>query len=297
MAKLDDLTRRALLDRDAPPPGANELVLTRLRAQLGGPGGPERPEDPGGGQLPEPTSAPSGGELVTSQAGGGQLLWAAKIVGATTGLTCAGLLALKLGALALSPPTSPAAAQPADATARASVDPQPPRERASNDPRTQPRDSERAPPPAASPSASPPAASPANSASASASASSASARARAPADLGGDPAEVSAQRGTAQGTSTLAEELALLRAAERARASDPAAALATLERHRERFPDSALTPEREVLRLELLCDLGREREAAGVRAALEPTLVGSPLRRRVAVSCGTDSERIGDRSP
>ena len=85
MMKLDEHTRRALQARDGPPPGAQARNLAALEARLGGGGDGGEPADGG----PDPT----GGEL----ASGGQAVWAAKVVGATLGLTAAGLLVLGAG--------------------------------------------------------------------------------------------------------------------------------------------------------------------------------------------------------
>ena len=72
MIELDDATRRALLNRTAPSTELEARVLDRLRVQLAGP--------PDGGATPE-----GGGSASSTFA------YAAKIVAATVGTTCAGL--------------------------------------------------------------------------------------------------------------------------------------------------------------------------------------------------------------
>jgi hypothetical protein len=51
---------------------------------------------------------------------------------------------------------------------------------------------------------------------------------------------------------------------ERSHRSDPEAALVRLEQHRREFPNGALAPEREVMRVEVLCALGRAPAASCV---------------------------------
>jgi hypothetical protein len=57
-------------------------------------------------------------------------------------------------------------------------------------------------------------------------------------------------------------EVTLLQQARSAASQQPTAALRLLEQHAERFPDGLLTPEREVLAIEVLRALGRTEEAA-----------------------------------
>ena len=56
-------------------------------------------------------------------------------------------------------------------------------------------------------------------------------------------------------------EVALLQQARKVAASQPAAALRLLREHAERFPSGLLTPERDVLTIEVLRRLGRNAEA------------------------------------
>lgn len=85
---------------------------------------------------------------------------------------------------------------------------------------------------------------------------------------------------------SLATELSILRAAQRARAAgDPHAALQHLEEHARDFPLGSLAAERDGTRVLALCDAG---EVAAARAAASAFLArhpGSPLRQRVSVAC------------
>lgn len=192
MLELDEATRRALSQRYGPTPDAQARVLAELRTTLGGPVGPD------GGVPPAGT-------------GTGQGVWIAKICAATTGLTAAGLLVLKVGATVLGGEDvrEPAPA-PAKNEAPARVEPPP-----SNAPEIQ----------------------------ADIEPESAAARPVAA------PVQAPTKRSTE--SSTLAAELALLDAAKRILDSDPAAARVYLERHQKEFPSGVLAPERDALRAEL----------------------------------------------
>ncbi|GEM_PF-1152741 len=81
----------------------------------------------------------------------------------------------------------------------------------------------------------------------------------------GDPG--SARAGSEPGTGdSLSAELELIRAARTA--SSPTATLALLARHREAFPHGQLVDERELIRLEVLCALGRTGDAQHSAAVL-----------------------------
>jgi hypothetical protein len=84
---------------------------------------------------------------------------------------------------------------------------------------------------------------------------------------------------------TLAEELVLLRAANRALASDPASALGLLDQHRERFASGQLATDREVVRVLALCALGRSAEARSAAEPIRARLEGTPRGRRLESSC------------
>jgi hypothetical protein len=82
---------------------------------------------------------------------------------------------------------------------------------------------------------------------------------------------------------TLQAELALLMRAKRAK--DPKARLDALARHAERFPQGVLAEEREVLRIEGLCELDRRDEARVAAAAFTRAHPRSAFAGRVARSC------------
>jgi hypothetical protein len=268
MVELDELTRRALLARDGPPAHARAEVLAGLQARLGGGAGPDA----------DPSSAGELGGGPPPLDGGlsaGQLVWAAKLTGATLGLAAAGLLTLKLGAglVAGGVPSEVegegaevATLEPSGAqTVAPAVAPSTRDEPGSGEGTT--RD------------ASAGEVTPAREA----------ARAR-EAD--------SSQPGAGRSDSSLAAELELVRAAKRLTAQ-PEAALVQLERHRERFEAGVLAPERELLRIEMLCALGRHADAAKARAAFLRQFPDSPLRARLGQDChasGTDPSAAGDGS-
>jgi hypothetical protein len=172
------------------------------------------------GTLGGPLGPDTGGGEATPPSGTGQVVWMAKICAATAGLTGAGLLVLKLGASVLS---SSHESEPAAVPGKVEVS-TPTRE----------------PPPAlaAEPSADLDAASPVTSSAA-------------------PPIQTPTKPRASATDSTLTAELVLLDAAERIRSSDPAAALARLDQHRQQFPTGILAPEREALHLEVSCALGR----------------------------------------
>lgn len=84
---------------------------------------------------------------------------------------------------------------------------------------------------------------------------------------------------------TLAEELELLRAANRALAADPAAALARVDEHRARFERGQLATDREVVRVLALCALGRTSDAHAIGDALRARLAGTTRGQRLDRSC------------
>jgi hypothetical protein len=206
-------------------------------------------------------SGEGGGTIATS--GVGQAAWAAKIVAATLGLTASGLLTIKLGALALGPSAAPASASHDATTVSTDTASQPTRALHTT---------------AAEPTLElTPAADQA-----------------APAQPTPRRHEVAAPPGPAE-TGDLAAELALLHAAEQWRDNDPHAALAKLEQHRSEFSTGALAPEREVLRVELLCALGRHAQASAAHEAFMATRSDPQLRARIDASCvGTGFERSGN---
>lgn len=212
MLELDEAKRRALSQLYGPTAESQARVLAKLRGTLGGPAGP------GGGEGGPPAGGPP--------AGTEQVVWIAKICAATAGLTGVGLLALKLGATAVSGSDVP---EPAAVEAEA------------NEPAPVVLPSSGAPTieldPTVDSSGAPPSTSP-------------------------NPPPIQAPSKRRDASSSLAAELALLDAAQRIRTSDPGAALIYLERHKKEFPSGALAPEREKLRIEVSCLVGRMSGAA-----------------------------------
>jgi hypothetical protein len=156
--------------------------------------------------------------------GSGQAVWIAKVCAATAGLTGAGLLVLKLGATVL-------------------VD---------GGERSSPAIPERVEVPARAREPSPDAATPKS-------------QADAPSSIAPPtavPIQTPTKRHSSNTGTTLAAELALLDAAERIRSTDPEGALVHIDQHLQEFPTGALAPEREAMRVEVLCALGRAPKSA-----------------------------------
>ncbi len=85
---------------------------------------------------------------------------------------------------------------------------------------------------------------------------------------------------------TLEAELALLKSAQSALAAGNAArALQQLDRHAKSFPDSMLAEEREVARIEALCDLGKTTKVTAAKKAFARKFPGSPLSGRAKSAC------------
>jgi hypothetical protein len=176
------------------------------------------------GTLGGPQGPDAGGGEAASTTGGppagsGQVVWIAKICAATAGLTGAGLLVLKLGASVLS---SFDDRDPTEAQAKLEA----------STPAREPPPAPTAPEPTNSLDTPSPVTSPA-------------------------PVQTPTNRRSSATASTLAAELALLDGAKRIHSSDPEAALVRLDQHRQEFPTGVLAPEREALRVEVLCALGR----------------------------------------
>jgi hypothetical protein len=234
MTQLDQHTREALCALDQPPPGVEDRLFAAILQTTGGGGGGD-----GGSQLP------LGGDSA--------LAYAAKVVGATLGLTAAGFALVAASAVGVrslreSPERASAAiTSPVDAAVPSTDSaPQVPAtsepEAGSDDPEA----NEAVPAPSrerSGGSKSTPAPSPAP---------------------------------------TLEAELALL---EVARNAEPGAALAALERHRNEFEHGMLADEREVLRVETLCALGRASQAEAVAASFLAAHPSSPLRSRIEAAC------------
>jgi hypothetical protein len=97
----------------------------------------------------------------------------------------------------------------------------------------------------------------------------------------------------------VAIEVALLKSAQRELASsNPAASLALLDRHAERYPDGALKAERLGARVFALCTLGRVEQARAAAREFLRVAADSPLVPRVLSSCaGGGSAAAGQASP
>lgn len=235
MTQLDDTTRRALLAVDDPPRGMQERVYRAIMA-----GGP-----PDGGQGETGSGGPASG-------GAMDVGFAAKVVGATIGMTSAGLALLVLTSAGI----------------RAVNRVEPERERVAIEDR---RAGESKPTNAVVESDLPEATS-----------------------VAIEPATTTVEREDREPSattdsepespsSTLEAELALMKQAREAKS--PAATLALLEQHRSEFANGVLTDEREVMRIEALCALGRGDEAEQAAAVFVAAKPAHPLRSRVEPAC------------
>jgi hypothetical protein len=83
-------------------------------------------------------------------------------------------------------------------------------------------------------------------------------------------------------------ELELLAEARQLADRDPAASLAVLEIHEQRFPHGTFEQEREVLAIEALIRLHRTDEARARGAAFAKTFPGSAHLRRIRVVLGDE---------
>jgi hypothetical protein len=242
--QLDPHTREALSALDQPPPGVEDRVFASILKNTGSGGGGGGGGDAGGSQLPI-----GGGESA--------LVYAAKVVGATLGLTAAGFALVAASAVGVRSlrqtpePASAAIASPAD-SASPSTD-SAPQILAASDPE---------PAPASDASNAAPAA-----------------RTQ---TLARDSIGVPKSNAATSPAPTLEAELALL---EVARSAAPEAALAALERHRVEFQHGMLADERELLRVETLCALGRASEANTVAESFLNAHPSSPLRSRIEAAC------------
>lgn len=94
---------------------------------------------------------------------------------------------------------------------------------------------------------------------------------------------VAAPTASAPNPPDLAAEVALIRAAKSQR--DDLAALTVLDRHAREFPSGALARERELLRAERLCALGRVAEVRAIAAHVLADGADDPLARRMRGVC------------
>jgi hypothetical protein len=256
--QLDDATRRALLAGQDPPRGAQERVLRAILAagppgDGGGEGGELGGGELGGGEL-------GGGELGQVAGAGGRALelgFAAKVVGTTIGLTAAGLVTLALASAGVRSLRTDA---PVSARPSAREHAPAPAPLAAAEPKAVPD-----PPTLVTPTSE-------------SSESSESSEPSAKSITTSVPVEPKSIT-----TTSLEAELALMQDARAAQA--PAARLALLERHAREFAGGVLADEREVLRVETLCALGRVGDAEVRAAAFVAANPSHPLRSRVEPAC------------
>lgn len=248
MTQLDDFTRRALCAADQPPPGVEDRILASILGPMGGPG-----SDGGGGG----GGLSSGPGLEAAALGHSTIAYAIKVVGATLGLAAGGLALLAATAAGVrsiadgeqsraSAPIEIVAAPLEQPVVAAAIVPEP-----------EPTPAEPAPPEQAEP---------------------APLIASAPA-LAQKPGKLAAVQ-----EDTIEAELALLKVARESK--DHELALVTLDRHRSEFANGVFAAEREVLRVEHLCALGRVDEAQTVANAFIARHPENPLRSRVDPACG-----------
>ena len=236
MDQLDERTLRDLArlrDREAPSAAAKQRMFAALELQLGG--------GPDGGD---------GGSLGDGGATSG-FAWAAKVIGATAGLTVGGLVAIRAGVEVVRALSG--APEPHDRSAEHVVIATTTVER---------DEPEAAPPEVITDEVELEAAPPI-------------ARPNAPA--------IATAKNKPTPADTLAAELALLEAAHAA--ADPAASLIELERHLARFPRGELADERELLRIEALCRLDRLADARALAERFVAEHPNSALRRRISSAC------------
>lgn len=242
MTRLDERTRQSLLALDDPPPGMQARIHQAILAS-GPPGGGGGESGSGAGG----SSGPPGGAI--------ELGFAAKVMGATIGLTAAGVALLALtsaGVRALTrsePERDPIEVAEARAVESGAVIESPAREDAPEDELELATSAAIEPPPTSS-------------------------------ELAPGP---STPRPPSPSSSTLEAELAVIQQARTAKTA--AARLTLLDQHRDEFGEGVLADEREVMRVEALCALGRVDEAEQVASAFIAAKPSNPLRSRVEPAC------------
>ena len=262
MVEFDDQVRRDLAKlraREGPPAAVKQRMFAALELELGGGGGGGGSELGGGGSAP---------------AGTGGLAYATKLVAVTVALTAAGVLVLQLGvrgarALA-SKPSAPVVATelPANSAPGPVVTSEPTR-------------SANAAESSSTPEAEP-ALQPANEA-LSAQGSGGKAAPTSAAEGSVDSSEAEPEPEAGAPLDTLDAELEQINTARGA--ASPAAALEALERHLERFPAGQLSAERDLLRVEALCALGRREAATTIRERFARQHPDSPHASRMRAAC------------
>ncbi len=251
MLELDERTRRDLdqmRTRQAPSAAAKQRMYAALELQLG--------SGPDGGDLDGDAPGGSGDVgLATSKVGLG---YAVKAVGATLALTVVGLVGVRgavLGARALGDRPSAEHPSPSEPTAVSA-----------------PQQPNLAPPPL------PPPPGPAEPSTLEAEAG--DPEAPAPTARKPQPASKATSEPSAN---SLAAEMALLEQANAAR--DLESKLTLLDRHADRFANGQLADEREILRIEALCELDELERAGAVARRFLAKRPNSPLRARIQRAC------------
>ncbi|HVI02955.1 MAG TPA: hypothetical protein VM869_29860 [Enhygromyxa sp.] len=245
MTQLDDFTRRALCAADQPPPGVEDRILAAILGPIGGPG-----PDGGGGGGGLSSGAGPGSAVV----GHSTIAYAIKIVGATLGLAAGGLALLTATAAGVRS-ISDSSPSRASAPMIAAAEPvEAPATVAALSPEPEPPDDA---PVLAEPEPAP--------------------------TIASAPAQRPSKPPTTAPEDTIEAELALMKVARGSK--DHELALATLDRHRREFATGVFAAEREVLRVEHLCALGRVDEAQTVANAFIARHPKNPLRSRVDPAC------------
>lgn len=245
MLELDERTRRDL-DQMRTRQAPSAAAKQRMYAALE----LQLGSGPDGGDLDGDASGGSGDVgLATSKVGLG---YAAKVVGATLALTVVGLVGVRgavLGARALGDRPSTEHPSPSEPTAVSA-----------------PQQPNLAPPPPAEPST--------------LEAEAGAPEAPAPTPRKRQPASKATSEPSAN---SLAAEMALLEQANAAR--DLESKLTLLDRHADRFANGQLADEREVLRIETLCELDELERAGAVARRFLAKRPNSPLRARIQRAC------------
>jgi hypothetical protein len=245
MNQLDDYTRRALCAADQPPPGVEDRILAALLGPVGGGPGPDGGA-PSGGGLSSGAGSSALGSTTT-------LAYAVKVVGATLGLAAGGvaLLAITAAGVRSISDTAPARASAPIEVAATQHDAPAPVAAVTPEPEPEPAVLEAAPEPELAIASAPP--------------------------------QKPSKPALAQPEDTIEAELALMKVARSSK--DHELALATLDRHRREFATGVFAAEREVLRVEHLCALGRTSEAETAAEAFVARHPKNPLRSRIDPAC------------
>jgi hypothetical protein len=248
MTQLDDYTRRALCAADQPPPGVEDRILAAILGPVGGPG----PDGGGASSSPAPGSGSGSGVAALGQS---TIVYAAKLVAATLGLAAGGvaLLAITAAGVRSIPDAAPRRASVPIESAAQQIE-VPSTTAAVASPEPDPVPLEQAP-----------------------------ALVEPAAVIASAPPQRPSKPALAQPEDTIEAELALMKVARASK--DHELALATLDRHRREFATGVFAAEREVLRVEHLCALGRLGDADTLARAFVARYPDNPLRSRVDPAC------------